>query len=93
LQLQQVLTEKETAFKVAIDDLKQAEWKLHNAILEMKDSVRGQYGSDSHELQAIGIKRKSSRKRPATKANVTAKPTMKAAAKSKTNAKATLTIV
>jgi hypothetical protein len=29
-----------------------------------KEVVRGQYGSDSNEAQAIGLKKKSDRKRP-----------------------------
>jgi hypothetical protein len=30
----------------------------------MKECVRGQFGSDSNEAQAIGFKKKSERKRP-----------------------------
>jgi hypothetical protein len=67
LTLQQSVIDKESAYKAAIDDLKQTEWRFHNSILEMKDVVRGQYGSDSLELQTVGIKRKSSRRRPTPK--------------------------
>jgi len=60
-------TEKEKLFKAASDASKQAEWVFHNAVLAMKESVRGQFGSDSDAAQAIGFKKKSERKRPAKK--------------------------
>jgi hypothetical protein len=69
LQNQQLLVEKQAAHRAATDAAKQAEWAFHNAILAMKDAVRGQYGADSNEVQAIGFKKKSHRKRP-TKAKV-----------------------
>ena len=50
--------------KAAADKARLAEWKFHNGILAMKESVRGQFGSDSDEAQAIGYKKKSERKRP-----------------------------
>jgi hypothetical protein len=61
---QQLLTERQAVYKATADDAKQAEWAFHNAVLAMKEAVRGQYGSDSNEVQAIGIKKKSNRKRP-----------------------------
>ncbi len=50
--------------KAAADKARLAEWKFHNNILAMKELVRGVYGSDSDEAQAIGYKKKSERKRP-----------------------------
>ncbi|MGF1569414.1 MAG: hypothetical protein ACFCVD_15320 [Nodosilinea sp.] len=50
--------------KAAADKARLAEWDFHNRILAMKESVRGQFGSDSNEAQAIGYKKKSERKRP-----------------------------
>jgi hypothetical protein len=41
-----------------------AEWELHNALLKAKNEVRAQYGDDSDALQALGLKRRSERKRP-----------------------------
>lgn len=61
----------EIQLKAAIDESRQAEWEFHNAVLAMKEFVRGQYGSDSNEAQAIGLKKKSERKRPTRKAAVT----------------------
>jgi hypothetical protein len=66
---QQFLVEKQAAYRAATDAVKQSEWAFHNAVLAMKDAVRGQYGADSNEVQAIGFKKKSHRKRP-TKAKV-----------------------
>ncbi|AFY73354.1 hypothetical protein Syn7502_01255 [Synechococcus sp. PCC 7502] len=60
-------TEKQALFKAAADKSKQAEWNFHNAVLAMKESVKGQFGSDSDAAQAIGFKKKSERKRPSKK--------------------------
>ncbi len=38
---------------------------LHDALLSAKVQVLAQYGPDSYEIQALGLKRKSDRKRPA----------------------------
>jgi len=43
------------------------EWAFHNAVLEAKKQVMAQYGSDSDQVQAIGLKRKSEYKKPAAK--------------------------
>jgi hypothetical protein len=50
--------------KAAADKARLAEWKFHTHILAMKELVRGVYGSDSDEAQAIGYKKKSERRRP-----------------------------
>lgn len=62
---QQAETEKLALYRAATDAARLAEWEFHNAILAMKEVVRGQYGSDSNEAQSIGLKKKSERKRPA----------------------------
>jgi len=61
---QQAETEKLTLYRAAADAARLAEWEFHNAVLAMKDVVRGQYGTDSDEAQAVGLKKKSDRKRP-----------------------------
>ncbi|MGI2905696.1 hypothetical protein [Tolypothrix sp. VBCCA 56010] len=61
---QQAETEKLTLYRAAADAARFAEWEFHNAILAMKEVVRGQYGSDSDQAQAVGLKKKSERKRP-----------------------------
>lgn len=62
---QQAETEKLALYRAATDAARLAEWEFHNAVLAMKEVVRGQYGSDSNEAQAVGLKKKSDRKRPA----------------------------
>jgi hypothetical protein len=50
--------------KAATDAARQAEWEFHNGVMAMKETVRGLFGPDSNEAQAIGYKKKSERKRP-----------------------------
>ena len=52
-------TEKEVEFDSARDDACAAEWVFHNFILGMKAQVVAQYGPDSNEVQAVGLKKKS----------------------------------
>lgn len=67
---QQAETEKLTLYRAAADAARLAEWEFHNAVLAMKEVVRGQYGSDSDQAQAVGLKKKSDRKRPNRKKSV-----------------------
>ncbi|PSR18748.1 hypothetical protein C8255_05875 [filamentous cyanobacterium CCP3] len=55
----------EVSHKAASDEARQAEWNFHNAVLAMKESIRGQFGPDSHAAQAVGYKKKSEYKRRA----------------------------
>ncbi|MBV9925331.1 MAG: hypothetical protein JOZ96_09980 [Acidobacteria bacterium] len=41
-----------------------AEWEFHNAILGAKTQVAAQFGDDSDELAALGLKKKSEYKSP-----------------------------
>ncbi len=61
---QQIETERLALYRAATDAARLAEWEFHNAVLAMKESVRGQFGSDSNEAQSVGLKKKSDRKRP-----------------------------
>ena len=70
LMQQQGETEKLTLYRAATDAARLAEWEFHNAVLAMKEVIRGQYGSDSDEAQAVGLKKKSERKRPNRKKSV-----------------------
>ncbi len=63
LNFQQAEIEKLTLYRAASDAARLAEWEFHNAVLAMKEVVRGQYGSDSDQAQAVGLKKKSERKR------------------------------
>jgi hypothetical protein len=64
---QQAETEKQTLYRAAADAARLAEWEFHNAVLAMKEVVRGQYGLDSDQAQAVGLKKKSEYKRPSRK--------------------------
>jgi hypothetical protein len=64
LVMQQVETEKLALYRAAADAARLAEWEFHNAVLAMKEVVRGQFGADSNEAQSVGLKKKSDRKRP-----------------------------
>ncbi|MBC1223154.1 hypothetical protein GNF10_24720 [Nostoc sp. UCD121] len=66
----QAETEKLTLYRAATDAARLAEWEFHNAVLAMKEVVRGQYGLDSDQAQAVGLKKKSERKRPNWKKSV-----------------------
>ncbi len=54
----------ENALAAARDAAATAEWDFHNAILGVKDQVIAQYGVDSDQVQALGLKKKSEHKRP-----------------------------
>ncbi|MGB3200695.1 MAG: hypothetical protein WBA99_07325 [Nodosilinea sp.] len=61
---QQKETELLAAIKAASDAARLAEVEFHDMVMAMKETVRGQYGSNSDEAQAIGYKKKSEYKRP-----------------------------
>ena len=61
---QQIETEKLALYRAAADAARLSEWEFHNAVLAMKEVVKGQFGSDSNEAQSVGLKKKSDRKRP-----------------------------
>jgi len=59
-------------FDAARDAANAAEWALHNLVLKSKDQVIAQYGDDSDQVQAVGLKKKSEHKKPSAR---TPKPT------------------
>jgi hypothetical protein len=48
----------------ARDASRQAEWRFHNAMLDVKAQVIAQYGFNSDEVQSLGLKKKSEYKKP-----------------------------
>lgn len=60
-------------YSAAQSAAQELEWKFHNAILTLKQSVLAQYGDDANEVEAIGLQKKSDRKRPQRKSK-SAKP-------------------
>jgi hypothetical protein len=61
---QQQETELLAAIKAASDAARMAEVEFHDMVMAMKETVRGQYGPNSDEAQAVGYKKKSEYKRP-----------------------------
>jgi hypothetical protein len=59
--------QKQGELDAARDTANTTEWALHNQVLEAKKQVAAQYGSDSDQLQAIGLKKKSEYKKPSKK--------------------------
>ena len=59
--------QKQGELDAARDTANAAEWAFHNKILEAKKQVAAQYGSDSDQLQSIGLKKKSEYKKPSKK--------------------------
>ena len=54
----------EAALAAARDNAVAREWAFHNLMLGVKDQVMAQFGRDSNELQALGLKKASERKAP-----------------------------
>lgn len=52
------------ALAAARDAARQAEWCFHNIMLDVKAQAIAQYGVDSDEVQALGLKKKSERRKP-----------------------------
>jgi hypothetical protein len=61
---QEAETQAAATLAAARDAATAAEWNYHNLILGMKDQITAQYGRDSSQVQAIGLKRVSERKSP-----------------------------
>lgn len=66
---QQAAVQAEAAAATARDEAVAESWKFNNIILAVKDQVRAQFGKDSAEVQALGLKRKSEYKTPRRKPN------------------------
>jgi hypothetical protein len=65
--LQTAETQAEVAYAAARDNAVAAEWAFHEAILGVKDQVTSQFGRNSNEYQALGLKKKMERKAPTRK--------------------------
>lgn len=54
----------EAAAAAARDKLVASQWKYHNTMIGAKDQVVAQFGRDSDEAAAVGLKKKAEYKRP-----------------------------
>lgn len=57
----------QAAADAARDAAANGEWNFHDDILGVKEQVKAQYGADSDEYQALGMKKKSEYNRPRRK--------------------------
>ena len=69
---QQAEVNAQNALDAARDAAARTEWDFHNAMLGAKAQVLAQYGDDSDQAQAMGLKKKSERKSPVRKTSVKA---------------------
>ena len=58
----------DAAAAAARDEAVAREWEFHNLMLGAKDQIIAQFGKDSNEVQAVGLKRKSEYSRPRPRA-------------------------
>jgi hypothetical protein len=58
----------DAAAAAARDNAVAREWEFHNMMLGVKDQIVAQFGSDSNEVQAVGLKKKSEYSRPKPRA-------------------------
>ncbi len=61
---QQAELRAQAALDAARDAAAAAEWRFHEAMQGAKTQVVAQYGVNSDQLQALGLKKKSEHKRP-----------------------------
>jgi hypothetical protein len=59
--------QQQAELDAARDDSTAAEWAFHNAMRGAKDQVIAQYGDNSNQVQALGLKKKSDYKAPKAK--------------------------
>ena len=57
-------SQAQAALDTARDNAVAKEWAFHNLMLGVKDQVMAQFGRDSNEVQALGLKKASERKTP-----------------------------
>lgn len=71
---QQAEAQAVVAAATARDNAVASEWAFHNLMLGAKDQIIAQFGKDSNEVQAVGLKKKSEYRRPQRSAKKEAAP-------------------
>ncbi|NTU83428.1 MAG: hypothetical protein HGA45_29345 [Chloroflexales bacterium] len=56
------------AYDTARIELNRVAWAFHDDTVCARQEVKTQFGADSHEVRAVGLKRSSERKRPTRRA-------------------------
>ncbi len=62
--LRRAEAQAQAATAAARDNAVAKEWEFHNLMLGVKEQIIAQFGKDSNEVQALGLKRKSDYKAP-----------------------------
>jgi hypothetical protein len=62
--LRRAEAQAQAALAAARDGAVAKEWEFHNLMLGVKEQIIAQFGKDSNEVQALGLKRKSDYKPP-----------------------------
>lgn len=65
---QQAEVQAVAAAAAARDSAVAREWEFHNLMLGVKEQIIAQFGKNSNEVQAVGLKKKSEYKRPKPRA-------------------------
>jgi hypothetical protein len=65
--LRRAEAQAQAAMAAARESAVAKEWEFHNLMLGVKEQVIAQFGKDSDEVQALGLKRKSQYKPPIRK--------------------------
>ena len=68
LAAEEAIIHADNAAAAARDTLRHARWKLQNVIVGAKGEVKVRYGLDSNEVAALGLKKKSERYKPSSRA-------------------------
>ena len=69
-ELQRAATQAEAAAGAKRDAATAGEWEFHNAMLGVKVQVNAQFGDNSDEVAALGLKKKSDYRSPKRRASV-----------------------
>lgn len=69
---QRVEAQTAAAAAAARDNAVAKEWEFHNLMIGAKDQVMAQFGRDSNEVQALGLKKLSERRSPVRRSAVEA---------------------
>lgn len=66
--LRRAEAQAQAALAATRDETVAKEWEFHNLMLGVKEQIIAQFGKDSGEVQALGLKRKSEYKLPRRRA-------------------------
>jgi hypothetical protein len=65
--------------RALLDEVQAVEWKFHEGVQAMKNSVLAQYGNNSNQAESVGYKKREDYKRPKRKSAESGETTNKEA--------------